>query len=95
MRLRFTLLACALAACVGTAVPGAAGAAPVHNRGLTIHAVPNPIIAGEAVLIYGHLGLPALGLVGAATASASVQWLMMAGVAGLDSATPIEGAAPR
>ena len=33
------------------------------------------------VLIYGHLGLPALGLVGAAIASASVQWLMMAGLA--------------
>lgn len=33
------------------------------------------------VLIYGHLGAPALGLVGAAAASASVQWLMMAGLA--------------
>lgn len=33
------------------------------------------------VLIYGHLGMPALGLVGAATASASVQWLMMMGLA--------------
>lgn len=32
-------------------------------------------------LIYGHLGMPALGLVGAAIASASVQWLMMAGLA--------------
>lgn len=58
MRLRFTLLACALAACVGTAAPALAGAAPVHNRGLTIHAVPNPIIAGEAVLIYGQLEGP-------------------------------------
>jgi hypothetical protein len=58
MRLRLTVLACALVACVGVAVPGAAGAAPVHNRGLTIHAVPNPIIAGEAVLIYGQLKGP-------------------------------------
>jgi hypothetical protein len=60
MRLRLTVLACALAAGVGVgaAVTGAAGAAPVHNRGLTIHAVPNPIIAGEAVLIYGQLKGP-------------------------------------
>jgi hypothetical protein len=58
MRLRLTVLACALVACVGVAAPGAAGAAPVHNRGLTIHAVPNPIIAGEAVLIYGQLKGP-------------------------------------
>jgi MATE family multidrug resistance protein len=34
------------------------------------------------VFIFGHLGVPALGLVGAAYASASVQWLMLAGVAG-------------
>jgi multidrug resistance protein, MATE family len=33
------------------------------------------------VLIYGRLGMPALGLVGSATASASVQWLMMLGLA--------------
>jgi MATE family multidrug resistance protein len=35
------------------------------------------------VFIYGHLGLPALGLTGAAVASASVQWLMMAGLIGV------------
>ena len=58
MRLRLTVLACALAACAGVALPGVAGAGPVHNRGLTIHAVPNPIIAGEAVLIYGQLKGP-------------------------------------
>src|SRR6185437_5375769 len=33
------------------------------------------------VLILGHLGVPAFGLVGAAYASASVQWLMLVGVA--------------
>jgi len=33
------------------------------------------------LLIYGHRGVPALGLVGAAYASAIVQWLMMLGVA--------------
>src|ERR1700749_4327825 len=58
MRLRLTVLACALAACAGVALPGVAGAGPVHNRGLSIHAVPNPIIAGEAVLIYGQLKGP-------------------------------------
>lgn len=55
MRVRLTLLACAVAAAAGTAVPAVASAAPAHNRGLTIHAVPNPIIAGEGVLIYGQL----------------------------------------
>ena len=59
MRLRFTVLACALAAGACTAVTPLATAAPVHNRGLTIHAVPHDIIAGEAVLIYGQLQGPA------------------------------------
>lgn len=58
MRLRFTLLTCALIAGAGAVIPAAAGAAPVRNRGLTIHAAPNPIIAGEAVLIYGRLQGP-------------------------------------
>lgn len=35
--------------------PGAAGAAPVHNRGLTIGTSANPITAGAGVLIYGQL----------------------------------------
>ena len=61
MRLRITVLACALAAFAGAAAPTIAGAAPVHNRGLTIHAVPNHIIAGEAVLIYGQLKGPGHG----------------------------------
>ena len=34
------------------------------------------------VLIFGHLGMPPLGLLGAAYASASVQWLMLLGLAG-------------
>ncbi len=58
MRLRFTLLACAVAASVGALVPAGAGAAPVHNRGLTIHAVRPNIIAGEPVFIFGHLNGP-------------------------------------
>jgi hypothetical protein len=55
MRLRFTVLATALTALAFTAIPSLASAAPHHNRGLTIHAVPHSIIAGEAVLIYGRL----------------------------------------
>jgi hypothetical protein len=58
MRLRFAVLACAVTALACAAGPSIAGAAPVHNRGLTIHAVPNNIIAGEAVLIYGQLKGP-------------------------------------
>lgn len=55
MRSRFTVLATACTAFTLAAVPGIAGAAPQQNLGLTIHAVPHRIIAGEAVLIYGRL----------------------------------------
>jgi hypothetical protein len=55
MRLRITVLACALVALVPAALPSLAGAAPQHNRGLSIRAVPHSIIAGESVLIYGRL----------------------------------------
>jgi hypothetical protein len=55
MRLRFNALACALAALACAAGPGIASAAPAHDRGLTIRAVPHRIIAGESVLIYGQL----------------------------------------
>ncbi len=55
MRPRFAVLASALTALVVMAVPGLADAAPRHNHGLTINATPNPIIAGEGVLIYGQL----------------------------------------
>ena len=58
MRLGITVLACALSALACAAGPSFAGAAPVHNRGLTIHAVPQHIIAGEAALIYGQLKGP-------------------------------------
>ncbi len=58
MRLRITVLAAVIAAFAFAAVAGTAGAAPHHNRGLTIHAVPHRIIAGEAVLIYGQLKGP-------------------------------------
>ncbi len=55
MRPRFAVLASLLATLVVVAVPATAGAAPLHNRGLTINATPNPIISGEGVLIYGQL----------------------------------------
>jgi hypothetical protein len=58
MRLRFTVLAAVLVAFASAAITSTAGAAPVHNRGLTIHATPHSIIAGEAVLIYGRLRSP-------------------------------------
>jgi hypothetical protein len=58
MRLRLSMLAAALVALACAAVPSGASAAPHHNRGLTIHAVPRNIIAGEAVLIYGRLQGP-------------------------------------
>jgi hypothetical protein len=55
MRPRLAVLASLLATLVVVAVPAIATAAPRHNRGLTINATPNPIIAGEGVLIYGQL----------------------------------------
>lgn len=58
MRLRSTALASLLTALVTFAVPSAVNAAPRHNRGLTINAVPHHIMAGEGVLIYGQLKGP-------------------------------------
>lgn len=58
MRLRFAVLASALSALTFAAAPGIASAAPHHNHGLTIAVTPNPIIAGEHVLIYGQLKGP-------------------------------------
>ena len=46
---------------LAAALPGATDAAPHHNRGLTINATPNPINAGDAVLIYGQLNGQPLG----------------------------------
>lgn len=59
MRLRLAVLGSVLAV-LGTAVaPGVTSAAPRHNHHLTIAVTPNPIIAGEGVVIYGQLGGPA------------------------------------
>jgi hypothetical protein len=55
MRLRVRVLACALAMLGSLAAAGLASAAPRQNNGLTIAATPNPVIAGEGVLIYGRL----------------------------------------
>lgn len=55
MRLRFTMLATALAAFVIAAIPSLASAAPHHNRALTIHLVPPSVVAGDEVDIIGQL----------------------------------------
>lgn len=50
----------AAAAALLMAIPATADAAmhPHHNHGLTIASTPNPITAGDGVLIYGHLRGP-------------------------------------
>jgi hypothetical protein len=55
------VLACALAVLGSLVAAGSASAAPRHDKGLTIAAVPNPILAGEGVLIYGQLAGPGNG----------------------------------
>lgn len=59
MRLRFAVAASLLAALVVIVIPGVATARihhhPRHNDGLTINATPNPISAGDGVLVYGQL----------------------------------------
>lgn len=63
MRPRFVVLAVCgaaslLAAAAGLVLPATGQAAPHHNRGLTINVTPNPILAGDPVLIYGQLNNP-------------------------------------
>lgn len=55
MRLRLAVLACALTAIGIVVTPTLASAAPRHNHHLTIAATPNPVPAGEGVVIYGRL----------------------------------------
>ncbi|MBV8432531.1 MAG: hypothetical protein JO244_15310, partial [Solirubrobacterales bacterium] len=55
MRLRVCALACALTVLGSLSAPGLASAAPMHDHHLTIAAFPNPILAGEGVIIYGRL----------------------------------------
>lgn len=59
MRLRFAVAAPLMCALMTVAVPGVASArvthSPRHNYNLTVNAEPNPVPAGEGVLIYGRL----------------------------------------
>jgi hypothetical protein len=55
MRLRSALLGLLLPVVTTAAVPATALPIPVRNQGVTINATPNPILAGEGVLIYGQL----------------------------------------
>ena len=61
MRARFAVLATVVTTLVAVLVPSVVNAAPSHNRGLTINAIPNPIDAGEGVFIYGHLNVAPVG----------------------------------
>ena len=61
MRPRFAVLAIVVTTLLASAVPSVVSAAPRHNRGLTINAIPNPIDAGEGVFIYGYLHVPPVG----------------------------------
>ena len=61
MRPRFAVLAIVVTTLLAVVAPSVVSAAPKHNRGLTINALPNPIDAGEGVFIYGHLNAPPVG----------------------------------
>jgi hypothetical protein len=61
MRPRFAVLAIVVTTLLAVVAPSVVNAAPRHNRGLTINAIPNPIDAGEGVFIYGHLNVPPVG----------------------------------
>jgi hypothetical protein len=61
MRLRLAVLATLVTTLAAGAVTSIASAAPRHNRGLTINAIPNPIDAGEGVIIYGQLNVGPVG----------------------------------
>jgi hypothetical protein len=62
MRLRLAVLASLVTTLVAAALPSGATAAPRHNHGLTINAIPDPIQAGDGVFIYGYLrGSPVAG----------------------------------
>jgi hypothetical protein len=59
MRLRFAVLALLSSTSIIAAPPASVLArGPHHNHGVTIAATPNPIDAGESVLIYGQLNTP-------------------------------------
>jgi hypothetical protein len=55
MRPPLAVPACVTVLLAIAVAPGVTSAAPRHNHGLTIAATPDPVIAGESVLIYGRL----------------------------------------
>src|SRR5437763_12419397 len=55
MRPRIAMLAATIVAGALLTGPSLVSAAPHHNHHLTIAATPNPIAAGDGVLIYGQL----------------------------------------
>jgi hypothetical protein len=55
MRLNLPVLASAGVAAACAVAPSVASAAPHSSRALTIHATPSHVIAGDPVLIFGHL----------------------------------------
>jgi hypothetical protein len=61
MRLRLAVLAALVTTLATCTVSSVAGATPLHDRGLTINAIPNPIDAGEGVFIYGQLNVGPVG----------------------------------
>jgi hypothetical protein len=62
MRPRLAVLAMVVTTLFAVAVPSVVTAAPVHNRGLTINAIPNPLPqAGDGVFIYGYLHVGPVG----------------------------------
>jgi hypothetical protein len=61
MRLRLAVLAALVTTLAAGSVSSIASAAPRHDRGLTINAIPNPIDAGEGVFIYGDLNVAPVG----------------------------------
>ena len=58
MRPRAAVLATLVTAVGCVSLPALAQGAPHRNHGLTIAATPNPIVSGDAVLIYGQLNVP-------------------------------------
>lgn len=58
MRLRVSVLACALAMLGSLVAAGLASAASPSTNQLTIAAAPNPVSSGDAVVIYGQLSGP-------------------------------------
>ena len=61
MRPCLAVLATVVTTLLGAVVPSVVSAAPRHDAGLTINAIPNPIDAGEGVFIYGHLNVAPVG----------------------------------